>query len=811
MLNLDNIEESVSTNTEFDVGAHVMLLVKMVKDKDRFILERLGIDDSCITDPITLSIYKKLVDYYDKRSAFLPEDGFPEYFTPEELDFWNSIRNNSLRPDSEIRDRLWDDKVFNQIVGVINTASDIMQKDAGEAVQYIKGKLQTINPSVSSIGTDIVALSEDRYKTYKEKQKSESWFYPTGFPQLDSKIGGFSPGEDLTVLFARTGVGKEQPLYSKVLTPTGWKTMGDINVGDTVISGSGRSTKVLATFPQGIKPVYQINFDDGTSVDAGMEHLWKVRRKVFNKLGKPDVLTTKQLMSSYNKYVIENVGKFDIEGDDSFEYLSYMFGLFVSKGKVLSIKDGKLTLHMENIPYTLNSGMYFELCDISSSFSNHAIDDKKKTESYDIAINISSVFGKYVMNYMNHNHDFAINSSYNSRLSLLRGIMDAGGTSSSIRKNSRLVTGSYKLANLTEDISRSLGNRTLVGLSKPDKYCIDIYSAVNVFRFSDYAKKWKCCNKLYKNITSISYKCDFECKCIMVDDIDHTYVTDDYTVTHNTWVLTKMLTESWRNGFNVGLIEPEMTSVKIGYRFDTIFGHIPNKEVMQGMDIPGFEGDKYHKYLESLRIDHNNKFMVAHPGEFGDSITVSKIRSWVQNEDIKFLAIDGISYMKDERALPSDSMTTALTHISADLMTLSVELKIPVLIVVQANREGAMNGGKLALENIRDSDGIAYSASKVISLFKKNECLHIELLKNRDGESDCCLVYSWDINTGKFEFLQEGEVDEDSDPSSGDRHTYSRSDSSDNSRRPDRTARMGVDQANGYVPAPVVTNPTQVF
>ena len=35
------------------------------------------------------------------------------------------------------------------------------------------------------------------------------------------------------------GVGKAQPLTSKVYTPTGYKLMGDIQVGDVVLDGKG--------------------------------------------------------------------------------------------------------------------------------------------------------------------------------------------------------------------------------------------------------------------------------------------------------------------------------------------------------------------------------------------------------------------------------------------------------------------------------------------------------------------------------------------------------------------------------------------
>ena len=75
------------------------------------------------------------------------------------------------------------------------------------------------------------------------------------------------------------GVGKAQPLYSKVLTPTGFKNMGDIHVGDQIISGSGKYCHVIGVFPQGEKDVYRVVFNDGTSTECCKEHIWHVQTR----------------------------------------------------------------------------------------------------------------------------------------------------------------------------------------------------------------------------------------------------------------------------------------------------------------------------------------------------------------------------------------------------------------------------------------------------------------------------------------------------------------------------------------------------
>lgn len=216
------------------------------------------------------------------------------------------------------------------------------------------------------------------------------------------------------------------------------------------------------------------------------------------------------------------------------------------------------------------------------------------------------------------------------------------------------------------------------------------------------------------------------------------------------WVLEKMCTHVWQLGFNVGYISPEMSADSIGYRFDTLNKNFSNKALMWGKgDI---EEEEYSEYIKELS-EKDNKFMVATPIDFDRKITVSKLKTFVTNNKLDLIAIDGITYMTDERFKRGDNKTTTLTNISEDLMMLSMELHIPILIVVQANRNGVVDEeeGTPELESIRDSDGIAHNASKVLSIRQlKNGVLEIGVKKQRFGRVGGKLQYDWDINTGMF-------------------------------------------------------------
>ena len=221
------------------------------------------------------------------------------------------------------------------------------------------------------------------------------------------------------------------------------------------------------------------------------------------------------------------------------------------------------------------------------------------------------------------------------------------------------------------------------------------------------------------------------------------------------WILIKTLEHAWKIGKRAGLIEPEMSATKTGYRFDTLYGNVSNSALTRGEDEPDYE-----KYIENL-TKNEIPFFVASPKEFRRNITVSKLRAFVESNRLDILGIDGISYLADERKQRGDNRTTGLTNISEDLMDLSIELGIPIIVVCQSNREGAKEDDAPDLENIRDSDGIAYNASTVIAARQKGPGIELTIRKNRNGKSGDKLIYLWDIDKGVFKYIPNEEAERD--------------------------------------------------
>ena len=265
------------------------------------------------------------------------------------------------------------------------------------------------------------------------------------------------------------------------------------------------------------------------------------------------------------------------------------------------------------------------------------------------------------------------------------------------------------------------------------------------------------------------------------------------------WVLVKIATHIWGLGKNVGYISPEMSYNAIGYRFDTLNEHFSNMNLSRGNNE-----EHYEEYIEQLKTEADHKFIVATPIDFNKRITISKLRNFCVQNNLDALFIDGITYMADERYKSGDNKTTSLTNISEDIMELSNELKIPILTVVQANRSATgVEVDVPELESIRDSDGIAYNASKVISIRQNGIYLNMVIKKNRNGPVNVKLSYKWDIDHGTFEHCDEymdasqGNVrDTNSSYSERNRTPVQNKQPIQGRQRSDSPTRMGVDMFN---------------
>ncbi|MBW4480752.1 MAG: hypothetical protein KME54_28915 [Tolypothrix brevis GSE-NOS-MK-07-07A] len=90
-------------------------------------------------------------------------------------------------------------------------------------------------------------------------------------------------GKDTLILAPRESA-KAQPLTELVLKPNGYCYMGDLRVGDEIFAGDGTLTQIIKITPQGIKPNYQVTFDNGAIAQCSLDHLWQVLDSKDNRI-----------------------------------------------------------------------------------------------------------------------------------------------------------------------------------------------------------------------------------------------------------------------------------------------------------------------------------------------------------------------------------------------------------------------------------------------------------------------------------------------------------------------------------------------
>lgn len=200
------------------------------------------------------------------------------------------------------------------------------------------------------------------------------------------------------------------------------------------------------------------------------------------------------------------------------------------------------------------------------------------------------------------------------------------------------------------------------------------------------------------------------------------------------------------SGLNVGFYSGEMELDLVGYRLDTFLGNIANGSLTHGnIDIK----DKYTDYINSL-----NKIVKGHiycitPDMVDGSMTVSKVRAFIEKYDINMMCIDQFSLLDDEKH--AKNPREQAINISKGLRTLQRLKKIPFIIAVQLNREEAEDGP--TTRNIAESDRIAQDATTVLFIERKDDNVKLTIGKARNARTGDKLLYAWNINNGLLHYI----------------------------------------------------------
>jgi RecB family exonuclease len=278
-------------------------------------------------------------------------------------------------------------------------------------------------------------------------------------------------------------------------TPTGWTTMGELREGDQVLGADGCPTTVVGKSSTFHRPCYEVTFSDGASVVADNVHLWQV---TDHRLGRghpgPVVLNTDELYIRHYRC--------------------------------------RRSLHTRTLRIANTAPLQLPECDMAG------------TDLYELGFSLGrdpqpDVAGGEPLS-------AGLRGSHQQRLALLRGLMDAAGSLSSVRCRARFASQHRGIVEHVAELVASFGITAHAGaggygvefwptglnpfLHSPSAAVVDMLSR----ELTVAAAEQRSTLAHRREITSVVPVETVPTECIMVDAPDSLYLCGPTMVpTHN--------------------------------------------------------------------------------------------------------------------------------------------------------------------------------------------------------------------------------------------------------------------------------------
>lgn len=396
------------------------------------------------------------------------------------------------------------------------------------------------------------SVQDDREEAVRRILSSE---YKPSNPRLALPLRDYqSRGVDLVIangallLGDEVGTGKQQPVDTLVLTPSGWRSIGTLAVGDHVIGSDGRPTPVLGVYPQGVKPSYRMVFSDRSSVESGPDHLWTVAYRRGGKVWADLVLTTEQIrtqakvgnlsLSKTPLYLPMLAGPVLFGEQPPLPIPPYTMGQLIANGSLAHANGTSLSVNTADWPEIrdrlLAEGTVLGAVQCYGNTTRAGITGVRPA-IVKLRVNVLSGAKRIPEPYLR--------SSPADRVALLQGLMDGDGSCSEKRNKIIYHTTSPGLAEDVRELVEQLGGVGRVRAydrsheDKPTDYHVAIRTPLTIAPFSTRRKASRVAavRRLpRRTVVGVEYVRDVESVCIRVDAKDSLYVTERCILTHNT-------------------------------------------------------------------------------------------------------------------------------------------------------------------------------------------------------------------------------------------------------------------------------------
>lgn len=404
-----------------------------------------------------------------------------------------------------------------------------------------------------------------------------------------------------TILLGPPGSGKATICSSRLFTEKGQVIAGKIKIGDFVYCQDGMLHMIIGVYPQGKLPVYEIVLGDGRTVKCSEDHIWPVLIKSHGKYV-PKEYTVREMIdkgvltlspadirtgrNGHSRFYLPQCAPVQYPERD-FPVDPYAVGAFLGDGSccariaimICSETDIDIIKNVsESIGYPYKpadkGGLHW--CFI------------KEPEGYgpgkDKLLQIKELFSELpevrALAYEKHIPEQYKYGSVEQRYSLLQGLMDTDGSiSSSDRHNARFCSVSKELCEDVMEVANSLGYSCTMRCSdragklitgskerqgKEYFHQSDLYEVIFNIPNEEKQKLFRCKRKKeialeaakhpkkrhYDRIPIVEIRdlgYEEEMVCFTVTSPDHTYLVENYVVTHNTMISKAVAKEAGMN------------------------------------------------------------------------------------------------------------------------------------------------------------------------------------------------------------------------------------------------------------------------
>jgi len=372
------------------------------------------------------------------------------------------------------------------------------------------------------------------------------------YPHQEDAIHKIVNKDGSLLLSHSTGSGKAQPNTEPVLTPNGFVEIGLLKVGDVVLGRDGLPTEIIGVYPQGLRPVYKIDWSDRAVSYSDIEHLWPLTYGSDGRVGER-VYALKYLLgkeltkkTGYGNKWFGPINDCIVMPEQMLPIDAYTLGALLGDGG-MSQKAVQFTSADPQIleRFVLPEGVHIKKHSSQNSglATQYNLSGRlgQRNELVrrlrDLGLMGHTSLTKFIPKQYLHN-------SKENRIALLQGLLDTDG---SVQADGSIEV-SFSSKQLIDDFCELV--RSLGGVSfytrRETKYAPS-YRAHPKFplgispfflaRKSDLyeqaapKRQRKIIKRAIKNITYVG---DQECTCIAIAAEHQCYITRDYVVTHNT-------------------------------------------------------------------------------------------------------------------------------------------------------------------------------------------------------------------------------------------------------------------------------------